>query len=63
MAGADQHVLPGAEIVFKVWETATLHRSAVLRHRQSRPAALPLPPVEKDLDLRDVSELARQGLP
>src|SRR5512139_2758857 len=63
MAGADQHVLPGVEIILQVRETAALRPASVLRHRQSRPAALPPSPVEQDVDLRDVLELARQFLP
>ena len=63
MAGADQHVLPGAKIILQVWETAALPPASVLHNGLGHPASLPLPPVEEDLDLWDVFELARQCLP
>src|SRR5512144_1875337 len=44
-------------------ETAALRRASLLRNGHSGPAALGLPPVEKDLDLRNVFELTRQCLP
>ena len=34
MAGADQHVLPGAEIILQVPEAAALGPAPVLRHGQ-----------------------------
>jgi hypothetical protein len=63
MAGADQHVLSGAKIILQMREAAALPPTSVLHNGLGQPAALPLPPVEEDLDLWDVFELARQCLP
>jgi hypothetical protein len=60
---ADQHVLPGAEIIFKAGETPALSGPAIVYHRAAGRPALAMSSVEQDVDLLHVFEFVHQGVP
>jgi hypothetical protein len=60
---ADQHVLPGAEIIFKAGETSPLSGNSIACHRAAGRPALAMSSVEQDLDLLHVFEFVHQGVP
>ena len=63
VVGADQHVLPGVQIILKAVEIPALSGPSIIRHGPLRPPALAVSSVEQDMDVLHILELQDERAP